>query len=101
MYSKETIHSVEALARRRMLVEKRLKRSVLRDVDLEVKPELTVEFGEAAERIRKAAAEWQAGLIVFAVRRAKPTSAHLAEGIAYKVVRQAPCPVLTVRRRSA
>ena len=50
-----------------------------------MKPELTVEFGEPAERIRKAAAEWQASLIVLAVRRAKPTSAHLAEGIAYKV----------------
>ena len=66
-----------------------------------MKPELTVEFGEPAERIRKAAAEWQASLIVLAVRRDQPKVAHLAEGIAYKVVRQAPCPVLTVRRRSA
>ena len=95
------IHSIEGLARQRTLVQKRLKRSVLKDVDLDVKPELTVEFGEPAERIRKAAAEWQASLIVLAVRRDKAKVAHLAEGIAYKVVRQAPCPVLTVRRRSA
>jgi nucleotide-binding universal stress UspA family protein len=92
------IHSIEE---QRLHVQKRLKRSVLRDVDLDVKPELAVEFGEPAERIRKAAAEWQASLIVLAVRRDKPKVAHLAEGIAYKVVRQAPCPVLTVRRRSA
>jgi len=96
-----SIHSIEGLARQRTLVQKRLKRSVLRDVDLPVKPELAVEFGEPAERIRKAAAEWQASLIVLAVRRDKAKVAHLAEGIAYKVVRQAPCPVLTVRRRSA
>ena len=94
------IHSIEGLARQRTLVQKRLKRSVLKDVHLDVKPELTVEFGEPAERIRKAAAEWQASLIVLAVRRDQPKVAHLAEGIAYKVVRQAPCPVLTVRRRS-
>ena len=37
-----------------------------------MKPELAVEFGEPAERIRKAAAEWQASLIVLAVRRDKP-----------------------------
>jgi len=95
-----SIPSIEGLARQRTLVQKRLKRSVLRDVRLDVKPELGVEFGEPAERIRKAAAEWQASLIVLAVRRAEPKVAHLAEGIAYKVVRQAPCPVLTVRRRS-
>jgi len=96
-----SIPSIEGLARQRTLVQKRLKRSVLRDVRLDVKPELGVEFGEPAERIRKAAAEWQASLIVLAVRRAEPKVAHLAEGIAYKVVRQAPCPVLTIRRRSA
>jgi nucleotide-binding universal stress UspA family protein len=94
------VHSIEGLTRQRTLVQKRLKRSVLKDVHLDVKPELTVEFGEPAERIRKAAAEWQASLIVLAVRRDQPKVAHLAEGIAYKVVRQAPCPVLTVRRRS-
>ena len=39
------------------------------------------------------AAEWQARLIVLGVRRAKATIAHLTEGTAYKVARQAPCPV--------
>ncbi len=94
------IHSIADLNRRRRLVEKRLKKSVLGKAELEIKPELAVEFGEAAQRIRKVAAEWQAGLIVLAVRRARPTSAHLTAGTAYKLVRQAPCPVLTVRRRS-
>ena len=96
----KVIESVADLDRRRTLAEKKLHQSILKKVDLEVKPELAVEFGEPAQRIRKVAAEWQAGLIVLAVRRAKPTSAHLTEGTAYKVVRQAPCPVLTIRRRS-
>ncbi len=93
------IHSVADLNQRRILVENRLNNSVLRKVELELKPELAVEFGEPARYIRKVAAQWQAGLIVLAVRRAKPTTAHLTEGTAYKVVRRAPCPVLTVRRR--
>jgi len=94
------IHSVAELNQRRRLVKNRLKKSVLGKVKLELKPELAVEFGEPAQRISKVAAEWQTGLIVLAVRRAKPAAAHLTEGTAYKVVRLAPCPVLTVRRRS-
>jgi len=46
------------------------------------------------------AAEWQVDLIVAGVRRAKPAAAHLEEGTAYQLVRQAPCAVLTVCRRS-
>jgi nucleotide-binding universal stress UspA family protein len=95
-----SVHSVADLNRRRGGVEQRLKKSVLGKVELELKPELAVEFGEPAQRIRKVASEWQVELIVLAVRRAKPTTSHLAEGTAYKVVRQSPCPVLTVRRRA-
>ena len=94
------IHSVDELNRRRKLIENRLRKSVLEKGDLEFEPVLAVEFGEPGQRIRKIAAEWQAGLIVLAVRRAERTAAHLTEGTAYKVVRQAPCPVLTIRRRS-
>ena len=93
------IHSVAELNRQRKLVENRLRKSVSGKVELELKPELAVEFGGPAPRIRKVAAEWQAGLIVLAVRPAKPVTAHLSEGTAYGVVRQAPCPVLTIRRR--
>jgi hypothetical protein len=38
----------------------------LRERGVEHKPELEVEFGEAAQRIRKVASEWQVGLIVLA-----------------------------------
>lgn len=92
------VHSVADLTRRRGLVENRLTKSVLGEAQLELTPELAVEFGDPAQRVLRVAAEWQAGLIVLGVRRAKATTAHLTEGTAYKVVRQAPCPVLTVRR---
>jgi len=94
------VQSVSDLNRERKRVENRLARSVLGRVVLEKKPAFEVEFGEPARRIRKAAAEWQANLIVLAVRRAEPAVAHLDEGTAYQVIRQAPCPVLAVRRRS-
>ena len=95
-----TLHSIGDLNQRRRLVENRLKKSVLENVELELKPELEVEFGDAAQRIYRVASQWQAGLIVLAVRLAKPASAHLTAGTAYKVVHRAPCPVLTVRRRA-
>lgn len=90
------VRSVADLTRRRGLVENRLTKSVLGKAELEVTPELAVEFGDPAQRVLRVAAEWQAGLIVLGVRRAKATTAHLTEGTAYKVVRQAPWPVLTV-----
>lgn len=86
------LHSVADLTRRRWLVENRLTKLVLGKAELELKPELAVEFGDPAQRVLRVAAEWQAGLIVLGVRCAKATTAHLTEGTAYKVVRQAPCP---------
>jgi nucleotide-binding universal stress UspA family protein len=92
------VHSFADLKRQRTLVDNRLRKLVLGKTQLQIKPEVEVEFGEPARKIRKAASEWQADLIVLAVRHAKPTAAHLEEGTAYKVVRQAPCPVLAVAR---
>lgn len=90
------IHSVAELNRRRVQVETRLRRSVLGKAHLEQKPVVDVEFGEPARKIRKAAAEWQSDLVVLGVRKGKTTVAHLTEGTAYQVVRQAPCPVLAI-----
>jgi nucleotide-binding universal stress UspA family protein len=67
------------------------------EADLWCKPEFTVEFGEPAEVILKAAEERQADLIVLGVRRTAPSFAHPRAATAYQVVCQAPCPVLTVR----
>ena len=90
-------HSVAELKRQREQVGARIWQSVLGKADLEQRPVVEVEFGDPAQKIRKAAAEWQSDLVVLGVRSAKTNVAHLAEGTAYQVVRQAPCPVLTIR----
>jgi nucleotide-binding universal stress UspA family protein len=56
-------------------------------------------FGPAAEAILKFAGDHRVNLIVMGVRRLDPTmAAHLPKlDTAYEVVRNAPCPVLTVR----
>jgi nucleotide-binding universal stress UspA family protein len=91
------VHSIDEVRRQRKQVETRIRRSVLGKANLEQQPVVEVEFGDPAQKICKAAAQWQSDLIVLGVRRAKSTVAHLAEGTAYQVVRQAPCPVLTIR----
>lgn len=91
------VHSVAELKRQREQVEARLRQSILYRADLDPRPVVEVEFGDPAQKIRKAAAEWQSDLVVLGVRSAKASVAHLAEGTAYQVVRQAPCPVLTIR----
>ena len=56
-------------------------------------------FGPAAEAILKFAGDRGVDLIVMGVRRLDPVmAAHLPKpDTAYEVVRNAPCPVLTVR----
>lgn len=71
------------------------------EADLWCEPEFAVKFGVPADEIMKAAmgrnAGEQADLIVLGVRRAGTFPGHLPPATAYKVVCQAPCPVLTVR----
>lgn len=78
----------------------RLRILVPPDVKLEPEPDLVVEFGDPAEIIVKVAALRSADLIVLGVRRggafARATT-HLPEGVGYRVVCEAHCPVLTVR----
>jgi nucleotide-binding universal stress UspA family protein len=77
----------------------------LRDVvpagaSLEFKPRCIVEPGEPEVAILGVAARHDADLIVLGVRRAKglpAVIAHIPHSIAYKVVSEAECPVLTVR----
>jgi nucleotide-binding universal stress UspA family protein len=59
--------------------------------------EFIVEMGEPAEAIVKVAAVTGAELVVLGVRAPATLSDHLGWSTAYGVVRQAHCPVLTVR----
>ncbi len=77
----------------------------LRDVvplgaGLASKPICIVERGKPANAILAVAEEHNADLIVFGVRSAEQhvtAVSHLTRSVAYKVVTQATCPVLTVR----
>jgi nucleotide-binding universal stress UspA family protein len=62
------------------------------------RPECVVRFEFPAEAILNLAKEHNADLIVMGVhKRAAFASAHLPWAVAYEVVCDAPCPVLTVR----
>src|SRR5581483_10969286 len=60
-------------------------------------PHVHVEFGVVEEGIVRVAVEYQADLIVLGIAAGGAAAAHLAEGVTYKIVGAAPCPVLTIR----
>jgi nucleotide-binding universal stress UspA family protein len=70
------------------------------DADLWCKPEHVVEYGDPADTILKLAERRHSHLVVLGARKPEGSpalSAHFARAIAYKVVSEAGCPVLTVR----
>lgn len=76
---------------------RRLKDLVPSDAELWCDPEFLVEFGDPAETILRVADQSTAELIVLGIRRSATFAGHLPPATAYKVVCQAPCPVLTAR----
>jgi nucleotide-binding universal stress UspA family protein len=76
----------------------RLEALVPREATDRCKPECMVRFEFPAESILTLAREQNADLIVMGVHKRAPfASSHLPWAIAYEVVGDAPCPVLTVR----
>ena len=70
---------------------------VARDLGLGKKAHFVQKFGNPATAILKCAKESGADLIVMNVHGAHPTLAGHLPGVAYRVVTEAPCPVLTIR----
>ena len=62
-----------------------------------VETQTLVEVGLAAEKITEAAKEKDADMIIMATHGRTGLSHALIGSVAEKVVRQAPCPVLTIR----
>ena len=60
-------------------------------------PEFQIRFGEAAEEILRTAAEQNANLLILGLRGGRGLAGQLPSATAYELVRQAPCPVLTLR----
>lgn len=80
------------------LKERKLKQFVTEQVGLWCEPTYIVEQGPAAEKILDVAKRRPTDLIVLGARPAKGLATHLNIGTVHKVVSQAKCPVLTVRR---
>jgi len=78
--------------------EKQLRALIPRGTRLWHEPEYRVEFGSPAETILRVAAT-TVDMIVLGVKRAGALTKHLGEGVAYKVVCEAPCRVLSVGAR--
>jgi nucleotide-binding universal stress UspA family protein len=75
----------------------RLRELMARAAGLAQEPEFIVENGDPAEVIVKVAAERQAEVVVLGVRTLAGLSDRIGWSTAYGVVREARCPVLTVR----
>jgi len=61
-------------------------------------PDFLVRFGEPGGEILRTAMESHANLIVLGVRPSEKLAGYLPSAVAYRIVCQAPCPVLTLRR---
>jgi len=66
------------------------------ELPLASKPTMVVARGSAADEILRAARTYRADLIVIGLHGGKRMAGHLPSTVAYRVVCQAPCPVLTV-----
>jgi nucleotide-binding universal stress UspA family protein len=77
----------------------RLRKLVPRGAELWCEPEIALHHGHAAEWILTMAIERRASLVVLGARNVEhPVAvAHFRDSTAAKVIRGAPCPVLTVR----
>jgi nucleotide-binding universal stress UspA family protein len=78
--------------------ERQLRALIPEGTGLWHEPEYIVEFGSPAETIVRIAAP-TVDMIVLGVKRPTAFTKHLGEGVAYKVVCEAPCPVLSVGAR--
>ncbi|HSM86874.1 MAG TPA: universal stress protein [Candidatus Limnocylindrales bacterium] len=81
------------------LARREVRRMFCPEIDPRCSFEVVVDFGDPAERILSCAREFQADVIALGVRPAGEGVTHFRNTVAYKVVLESECPVLT--RRSA
>ena len=75
--------------------EQKLRELIRNEPPLWQEPEYLVQFGEPAETTLRIAAK-DVDLIVLGVKRSALLTKHLGSGVAYRIVCEAPCPVLSV-----
>ncbi len=96
-----SILSQDDLVRLRAASEERLRQLLPAKGGPSREPLCYVEFGPVEQGIVRVAIENDADLIVLGIAAASAAAAHLAEGLTYKIVRAALCPVLTIRAASS
>jgi nucleotide-binding universal stress UspA family protein len=67
----------------------------------QLRAQFLVEFGDTAGAIIRAAKETGADLVAMGIKHGFPSGIHLPSGIAYRVMADAECPVLTLRSRAS
>jgi nucleotide-binding universal stress UspA family protein len=91
-------YSEQGLALKQKAIAHELAELVPSGGELWCKPEFRVRLGDPVEEILTMAREMKADLVVIGAKRGKGFAAgHVPHTVAYRVVRGAPCPVLTVR----
>jgi nucleotide-binding universal stress UspA family protein len=91
-------YSEQGLALKQKAIAHELAELVPSGGELWCKPEFRVRLGDPVEEILTLAREMKADLVVIGAKRGKGFAAgHVPHTVAYRVVRGAPCPVLTVR----
>jgi nucleotide-binding universal stress UspA family protein len=95
--SKETPQTAQERQRIVDGAHQKLRALIPAGAQLASPPETMVEFGTAAEQILRVAQQRKPGLIVLGVRQPVGFARRIKWATAYEVVKEAPCPVLTVR----
>ena len=75
-----------------------MRRLIPKNAQLQYAPETLLEFGNAPDRILKAAAEREADMIILGAHSPELGITHLPWSAAHHVIAQARCPVLTIRQ---
>jgi nucleotide-binding universal stress UspA family protein len=67
------------------------------EIDPRCNFEIVVDFGHPAERILSCARDYRADIIAFGVRHGSEATTHFRNTVAYRVVLESECPVLSLR----
>jgi nucleotide-binding universal stress UspA family protein len=92
-----TAYTEESVRRQRAFAVQRMEKLMPEGAENWCKPVFRATFGAAVEEIITMARETNADLIVMGAKPSKNLAGHAPFAIAYHVVTQAHCPVLTVR----
>lgn len=90
-------HALSAKATELAAAKRKQIREMFGEIDPHCDFEIVVDFGHPAERILSCARDFRADIIAFGVRQASEATTHFRNTVAYRVVLESECPVLTLR----